>query len=128
VSNDTPDELKQFIAQNVESLAQLETLLLLRRDPERAWSCHELARELYISADMCQGIVLDLVRRRLAAKTPEGNFQFAPADGNSDQLVSQLAALYRERRVAVITEIYSRPASNVQTFADAFRLRQEDRP
>ena len=33
--------------------------------------------------------------------------------------------VYRERRVAVITQIYSRPVKKVQTFADSFRLRRE---
>jgi hypothetical protein len=42
-----------------------------------------------------------------------------------DQLIDQLADLYQQRRVAVITQIYSRPVKNVQTFADAFRLRKE---
>jgi hypothetical protein len=37
----------------------------------------------------------------------------------------QLAALYQERRVAVITQIYSKPVKKVQTFADAFRFRRE---
>jgi hypothetical protein len=129
VSDEFPLELKQFVAQHIESLAQLETMLLLHRDAERAWTCEELARELYLSADMCQAIVLDLERRRLAARDAEGiRFRYARADAHIDRLVAQLAEVYRDRRVAVITEIYSRPQNKVQTFADAFRIRPEDSP
>jgi hypothetical protein len=45
-----------------------------------------------------------------------------------DDLLGELARHYQERRVAVITEIYSNPVKKVQTFADAFRLRREDQP
>jgi hypothetical protein len=127
VTDDFPLELKQFIAQNVESLAQLETLLLLHRDPERQWTVAELARELYISSDMCQAIVADLERRRLADRAEPGDrHRFHADDAAVQGLVDLLAQYYRERRVAVITELYSKPSNKVQTFADAFRLRREE--
>lgn len=127
MTDDFPPELKQFIAQHVESLAQLETLLLLHRDPRQEWTHAELARDLYISADMCAGIVADLERRRLAVRAESGEgFRFHAEDAGVHRLVDQLAEYYRERRVAVITELYSKPTKKVQTFADAFRLRREE--
>jgi hypothetical protein len=127
VNDDFPNELKKFIAQNIESLAQLETLLRLHRDPQRQWTADELARELYISADMCRGICIDLERRRLAVRgdAPQ-SWRYPAADPEVDLLVEQLAQTYRERRVAVVTAIYSTPVNKVQTFADAFRLRREE--
>jgi len=127
VTNDFPYELKQFLALHIESLAQLETLLVFQRDPERQWIAHELARELYITADMCRGICADLVNRRLIVPGDSlDRYRYAPADPSVDKLVGQLAQFYRERRVAVITAIYSGPVNKVQTFADAFRLRGEE--
>jgi hypothetical protein len=127
VNDDFPHELKQFLTLHIQSLAQLETMLLLHRDPQRQWTADELARELYITADMCRGIVADLEHRRLAAPgdLPE-SYRYAAADADVDRLVGQLAQFYRERRVAVITAIYSSPVNKVQTFADAFRLRREE--
>lgn len=126
MTDDFPSELKQFIAQHVESLAQLETLLLLYGEPRQTWNAKELARELYLPVDMCQGIVADLERRRLAVRTPADEGISPSGDADVTRLVSQLDHYYRERRVAVITEIYSNPLKKVQTFADAFRLRRED--
>jgi hypothetical protein len=127
VIDDFPPALRQFLAQNIESLAQLETVLLLHRDPQRHWTADQLARELYISAEMCRGICSDLERRRLVARgaAPE-SYCYSVADPDVDLLVGQLAKAYRERRVAVITAIYSGPVNKVQTFADAFRLRREE--
>jgi hypothetical protein len=127
VTDDFPNELKQFLSLHIESLAQLETLLVLQRDPQRAWTADELARELYITADMCRGICADLVNRRLVVSDDSPDrYRYAPAEPNVDKLVGQLAQFYRDRRVAVITAIYSGPVSKVQTFADAFRLRREE--
>jgi hypothetical protein len=127
MATDFPAEIDQFIGQHIESLAQLETLLLLRRDPTRVWTCADLSRQLYVTPDVCTGIIIDLERRgfilRDAANTDLVRYRSAGAV--TDQLINQLASLYQQRRVAVITQIYSKPVKKVQTFADAFRLRRE---
>jgi hypothetical protein len=124
--DDFPQELKQFIAQHVESLAQLEALLILRQDAQKAWKSGELCQRLYISPDMGEGIIVDLIRRGFAARSAGGEVQYHPPSAEADRLLVDLAAIYEERRVAVITEIYSKPVNKVQTFADAFRLRKEE--
>jgi hypothetical protein len=126
MTDDFPLELKQFIAQHVESLAQLEALLILRQNAQKPWKSAELCQRLYISPDMCEGILVDLIRRGFAERTAEGGVQYRPPSDDADRLLNDLAAIYQERRVAVITEIYSKPVNKVQTFADAFRLRKEE--
>jgi hypothetical protein len=127
MATDFPAEVEQFIAQHIESLAQLETLLLMRRHPDRGWTSSELSRQLYISPDVCMGIVADLERRGFIERDAANNELLRYRQGSAviDNLIDQLAALYQERRVAVITQIYSKPVKKVQTFADAFRLRKE---
>jgi hypothetical protein len=127
MDGDFPAELKQFIAQYVESLAQLEALLILRQDSQKQWNSPELAQRLYITPDMCEAILVDLERRGFAARAADGQaFRYQPRDRALDQLVGDLGTIYQQRRVAVITEIYSKPVTKVQTFADAFRLRREE--
>jgi predicted DNA-binding transcriptional regulator len=124
-----PTELRQFIALHIESLAQLEALLLLRRERGRAMKLGELARTLYISDDMCRGMLVDLARRGFIEGELDGeSFRYATMEESTEGMISQLAEFYQNRRVAVITEIYSNPSKKVQTFADAFRLRKGDTP
>jgi hypothetical protein len=127
MATDFPAEIEQFIAQHIESLAQLELLLLIRKEPERAWSCYDLARQLYVAPDVCMGILADLERRAFVQRSASNDNLFSYRSGSVeiDRLVDQLSTLYQERRVAVITQIYSKPVKQVQTFADAFRLRRE---
>jgi hypothetical protein len=126
MSDDFPAELKQFIAQHVESLAQLEALLILRQDSQKDWRSPELAQRLYITPDMCEAILADLDRQGFAKRLPEGGYRYHPSSADFDGMLASLADVYQQRRVAVITEIYSKPVNKVQTFADAFRLRRED--
>jgi DNA-binding MarR family transcriptional regulator len=127
MATDFPAEIEQFIGQHIESLAQLETLLLLRRESARSWSCEDLSRQLYVTPDVCTGIIADLERRGFAVRdAAKGDtFSYRSASPAIDELIDQLANLYQQRRVAVITQIYSKPVKKVQTFADAFRLRRE---
>lgn len=127
MASEFPAEIEQFIGQHIESLAQLETLLLLRQEPGRSWSCSDLSRQLYVTPDVCTGIITDLERRGFVLRDAANNdlVGYRSSGAAVDQLIDQLASLYQQRRVAVITQIYSKPVKKVQTFADAFRLRKE---
>jgi DNA-binding MarR family transcriptional regulator len=127
MANDFPAEIEQFLAQHIESLAQLELLLYLRSHPDRGWTCQDLSKQLYIAPDVCTSIVADLERRGFILRDAANSdlYRYRSTGVATDQLIDQLADLYQQRRVAVITQIYSRPVKNVQTFADAFRLRKE---
>jgi hypothetical protein len=127
MANDFPAEIEQFIGQHIESLAQLELLLLLRQGSARSWSSFDLARQLYVTPDVCTGIVADLERRGFVLRDAADNslIRYRSGGAEFDQLIDQLAVLYHQRRVAVITLIYSKPIKKVQTFADAFRIRRE---
>jgi hypothetical protein len=124
-----PTNVRSFIAQQIESVAQLETLLLLRRDPQRSWSAVDLSRQLYISEQMCTVMLNDLERRRfLDRDQATGLVRYKCELPAADLAVALLDDLYRERRVAIISEIHSTPLSKVQTFADAFRFRKDESP
>jgi hypothetical protein len=125
--DDFPAELEQFIALHIESLAHLEALLLMRNESERQWDAAEFSRRLYITPDMGAGIVAELERHGFVERSGENPEYFRyRRDPQMDRQVGDLAALYQQRRVAVITKIFSKPVKKVQTFADAFRLRREE--
>ncbi|WP_428303936.1 hypothetical protein [Lacipirellula sp.] len=124
-----PLNVRRFLAHQIESVAQLETLLLLRRDSHRLWNAQELAQGLYLSENMCQAMLDDLERRKFLVRASDSNsVRYECADLKADSMIALLEDLYRERRVAVISEIHSTPISKVQTFADAFRLRKDGKP
>jgi hypothetical protein len=127
---DFPADVRQFIDQNIESLAQLEALLLLRKDPQRSWNAEEMAKALYVPVEQGQTLLTDFARRQLTKTVPSSDvhYSYNILDPKMDELIGRVAAEYQERRVGVISLIYSKPLNKVQTFADAFRLRKETPP
>jgi hypothetical protein len=125
MSDEFPADVKDFIRQSIHSLAQLEVLLMLRGEPERVWTAEDVAKILYMQPPVATDLLVDLVRRGLAAQA-DASFHYQPANDALRDLIERLAQLYHDRRVAVTTEIYSKPVDFVKAFADAFRLRKEE--
>ena len=124
MSESLPADVKEFIGQNFHSVAQIEVLCTLYREPGRAWTAEEITNLLYLQREMVHELLMDLVRRGFVVET-NATFRYQPANTTIAQLIERLVQLYHERRVAVTTEIFSRPIDSVKAFADAFRLREE---
>ncbi len=119
--------MRRLIADHIDSVEQLEILLLLQQHPERSWSAESVARELRISPLSAGDRLKDMARAAILSKVQgtEGEYRYAP-DAQMGEAVSGLAAAYTERRVTVINLIFSKPVDKIRTFADAFRLRRGD--
>jgi hypothetical protein len=129
--HDIRAELRDFIVNEIGSIAQLELLLLLQTQPEKQWTAAEAARALYTAEDATTALLEGFRARGLASASDASplTYQYAPRSPDLAQLVAELAQLYQARRVTVINLIYAGPVHKLQSFADAFRLRkpkQED--
>ena len=123
-----PADVGKFIAEHVNSVAQLEILLLLRSDPARLWTTADVSGALRTTAETAAETLTTLQSKRIVTRdeAPQGGCRYAPETPELAELIDRLATVYDERRVTVITMIYSKPVDKVQTFADAFRLRKEN--
>lgn len=121
-----PTAVEDFIKRHIDSVEQLEVLLLLHHDPTRAWTAEAVSRELY-SNPMSVG-------RRLAGLQSDGlllqregaggaEYRYDPRSPVLDDTVREVAATYRERRVAVTNYIFAHPTDYIRVFSDAFRFR-----
>lgn len=127
-SNDLPEDVRRFIADHIESVEQLEILLLLHHHGGRVWTAESVARELRIAPISAGERLEDLARASIVSRmqgTPV-EYRYAPGSPNLDAAVAGLATAYSERRVTVINLIFSKPVDKIRTFADAFRLRRDD--
>src|SRR5687768_7335279 len=109
MNEDFPADIKQFIADHIDTVAQLELLLLLRGDP-KPWTSQEAGQALYSAADVIALQLADLQAKGLLVLGPvENSYVYRPQRPELAGLVDRLADLYRERRVAVITAVYTKP-------------------
>jgi hypothetical protein len=122
-----PAAVRRFIAAHINSVEQLEVLLLLRSDPTREWAPGEVSTELATSHDAAALRLADLEAQGLvrARLDPVPRYRYANLPAKREAEVADVADAYAKRRVAVITEIFSEP-SPAESFSDAFRLRRDD--
>jgi hypothetical protein len=124
-------DVRGFLADHIDSVLELELLLLLRARRERSWSAAELSHELKIDRTWAAGQLAQLAGRRLLSRDDATNpadprYAYAPPTPAVDATVTAVADAYASHRVTVIGLIFSKPApSTLKTFADAFRIRKE---
>jgi hypothetical protein len=120
-----PEEVDRFLARYVDTVEQLEVLLLLQRAPNDSWTAEAVAASLYSNPSSAARRLASLARHGLIALTSEAPpaYRFGPPSDELVEVVRLVADTYRERRVAVVSAIASRPMDNVRAFSDAFRIR-----
>lgn len=118
-------KVRAFLQAYISSVAKLELLLLLQRQPARSLSAESAARELGLSCEMAAVLLRELCQERLASPEPDNSFRFAPANAATEEVVGRIALLYQERRVTLIQLIYAAPVDRLRSFADAFDLRKK---
>lgn len=121
-----PQDIKQFILDKMDSVAQLEGLLLLRSNPQMDWSVEEVGRRLYISQQQAAEVLAHLFEEGFltAAKGESSSYRFQPNTPELGGMVDRVAELYSKYLVSVTNLIHSKPQTKVQKFADAFKLRK----
>jgi hypothetical protein len=122
-----PVDVKHFILSRIDSVAQLEALLLLRSNVQPRWTVEAVARRLYISEDET-GNLLETLRADgfliIEPNTPRV-YRYQPSSAELATLVDQVADIYSKHLVPVTNLIHSKPRTRVSEFADAFKLRKD---
>ena len=121
-------EIQRFILANIESVAEVEALLLLRATRERAWSAQALALRLYIDERQTAEILKQLADRQflIPDTSAQASYRYEPQSAELREGVDRLAQVYSTHLIAVTNLIHSKSKSKVQEFANAFRIRKDD--
>jgi predicted transcriptional regulator len=117
-----PDDIREFIVQHIQSIAQLEALLLLLNN-EHGFSLEECASRLYISAPECEAALQSLIASQFI-QIDGGRYFFHSDDSEIVLRIKSLAEVYRQQLIPVTKLIHSKQ-ERIQKFADAFRVRKE---
>jgi hypothetical protein len=130
VAGALPDEVRRLISRHIDSVAQLDVLLLLQESRERSWTVQEIARQLRQQPDLVEATLARLSRGGIVGvevnAAGEPAFCFRPGTKALESATERLAATYATHKTSVITAIFSSPSDAIEDFADAFRLRRED--
>lgn len=119
-----PDDIREFIFQRINSIAELEALLLLWRDPGQDWDVASLAQRLYITEDDVRRVLRQLKAQNLVEER-DGYYRYWRSSEALGMIVDQLAQLYVTRLIPITSLVHSKSSSRIQEFADAFVLRKD---
>ena len=129
VAAEVPVHVRRFIEDHVDSVELIEVLLLLKREHARDWTAEEVAARLYTSQRFAAHRLAALRSSSLAAMSERDDkpaYRYAPQTGDLDRAVRDLEAHYAERRTSIVALIFSRSTDRLKTFADAFRIREDE--
>lgn len=120
-----PAEVLRFIEERIDSIPQLETLLMMSREENREWQVSEVAARNYISEPLAAE-TLDVLRRRgLVAEIESHRFRYQPASPEICEGVAQLARSYQSNLSRITMFIHSKPSASIKEFARAFDLKKD---
>lgn len=121
-----PADIQQFLAQHIQSIHELEMLLLLYAEADKRWTIDMVANHLYIPSEVVEERLVDLSVRNLLRRVmePKQGSVYTPRDEHHT-FMQHLALHYKDRRVTMISFIFSRSDDTIRSFADAFKFRKE---
>ena len=118
-----PVDVRNFILRHIDSIAQLEALLLLVHTPDEQWTADKVADRLYIGAEEAKDVLARLCSDGLISDTA-GTHRFIGEPAAQRDVVERLSALYSRHLVPVTNLVHSKPAG-IRAFAAAFKLRKD---
>jgi DNA-binding FadR family transcriptional regulator len=125
-SPDIPARVLQFLAERIDTVPQLEALLLLWQNPQRQWSEEELAARIYVGRPVAAAILQALQRQQLVTNEPGSpGYRYNPQWDPSGEVMPEVAAAYGRHLVQLATFIHSRASTAVREFARAFDLKKD---
>lgn len=116
-------DVRTFIARYIDSVAELEALLLLRAHPRETWCVPEVAQRLYVSEPETSEILRRLSENGLLADVGAA-FSYRCATPELELSVDRLAESYARQLIAVTNIIHAKPR-RIREFADAFKFRKD---
>ena len=121
----TDHEVEGFIRATFRSIWSLETLLLLRRDPERCWMPSEIVAQLRASDLVVNQSLERLCIAGLVMVEEDGSARYQPMPPSLDDLVESAQLLYSRTPDAVRRMIVAAANPGLAAFADSFRLKKD---
>ncbi len=121
---DLPSGVQNFLAEHIQSVGDLEVLLLLKSNANRSWTAETIALQLRTNQQLAVRQLKTFESKGFLSS--EGNeYRYAPRSEGVDQQVSNLQKTYQERKISVINFIYSERLTQIRELAKAFIFRKD---
>ncbi|MGD9883043.1 hypothetical protein [Reyranella sp.] len=118
-----PKQVRRFIAKHIDSVGELEALLLLRSAPEEVWDVPRIMSRLYIDEAETTRI-LDRLCRSGFLVLIDKRYEYRCRTQDLQQAVDAVAEFYARHLIPITNMIHAK-SRRIREFADAFRFRKD---
>lgn len=125
MSDPIPDDIRELVQNCIDGVADMEALVTLARDRERAWSPEQIANRLYLNGDEAEQVLARLAGHGLAERT-EAGYRYARLHEADAAKVDRLLGLYATHLIPITRLIHGKRVGRIQQFAEAFKLRKKE--
>ncbi len=127
-NSNVSDEVRQFVFECIDSVEQLEILLLLTSNRTKEWSAQETSKELRSSENSVEKRLESLCAMGFVTKssTDPYRYHYNPKTERIENVIAELAIVYKEKRHRVLELIFS-PMKKARAFANAFRVSNSEK-
>jgi hypothetical protein len=121
------NQVDAFIREYLETVPQLEALLLFWRHHPKAWTCADLSRQLYIASEICQQILDHLLHNKLISMPSHSGDQYELqlSEPHRRELLTALENTYRHELIRVSKMIHENASPGLRDFARSFRIKKD---
>ena len=118
-----PRQVRRFIARHIDSVGELEALLLLRATPGEAWAVPRIMSRLYVDEAETTRILDRLCRAGFLVHTDQG-YLYQCTTEDLQRAVDDVADFYARHLIPITNMIHAK-SRRIREFAEAFRFRKE---
>jgi hypothetical protein len=123
VNDVIPPEVREFIIRHIDSVSQLEALLILHAHPQESWEVGRIASRVYTS-DRELGAVLERFATEGFLTREADLYRYGVTDPGINRTIDELARCYASHLIPVTNMIHTKPRG-MRSFSDAFKLRKD---
>lgn len=122
---DIPADILAFLTERIDTVPELEALLMMREQADRVWTVPDVAARIYTTLPAAAAVLEALQRRGLVAREAAGDYRFRPHSAADAALVTRVGDFYRANVVLVATTIHAKASASVREFARAFEFKKD---
>jgi hypothetical protein len=120
------DAVRRFVLISIPTVPHLETLLLLWRSPDTAWSAEDIAKRLFVSVAQATAVADELCQADLLESTGEPrNYRCRREPPSLCSLIAEVDEAYTRHLRRVTELIHSNVDRKAARFAQAFTWEKE---
>ena len=121
-------DVREFILANIDSIAQLEALLILRNHSPQRWTAKTIAREIYISDQEAAALLTKLLTKGfiVAEDNEPPTYSYQPKTEDIARLIDKLVEMYSKYLVPLTNLVHQRSRRDLVELADAFNLKKKE--